>query len=54
MNMEEEKMRVIMEYCAAHYPSPYVLEALPFNGRNAPCATMGECACYATVKSRSR
>ena len=30
MNTEEEKMRVIMEYFAEHFPSPYVLEALPF------------------------
>ena len=30
MNMEEEKMRVIMEYFAEHFPTLYVLEALPF------------------------
>jgi hypothetical protein len=29
MNLEEDKMRVIIEYFAEHFPSPYTIEAVP-------------------------
>ena len=29
MNLEEDKMRVIIEYFTEHFPSPYILEAVP-------------------------
>ena len=29
MNIEEEKMRVIIEYFSAHFPSPYTIEVVP-------------------------
>jgi hypothetical protein len=28
MNLEEEKMRVIIEYFSEHFPSPYTIEAV--------------------------
>ncbi len=29
MSIEEEKMRVIIEYFAEHFPTPYTIEAVP-------------------------
>ena len=29
MNLEEDKMRVIIEYFSEHFPSPYTIEAVP-------------------------
>jgi hypothetical protein len=29
MNIEEDKMRVIIDYFSEHFPSPYTIEAVP-------------------------
>lgn len=36
MNLEEEKMRVIIEYFSEHFPSPYIIEAVPIKRPQSP------------------